>query len=102
MNAVQILEDAEQIFPAVYRMIATAEKRIFLEMYLLEGEIGLRIIRQLREKAAQGVDVRLLYQPPVTNCAATFYNEPAGALQAAAGRESMQSELSGAGAGRCK
>ena len=66
VNAVQILEDAEQIFPAVYRMIAAAENRIFLEMYLLEGEIGLRIIRQLREKAAQGVDVRLLYQPPVT------------------------------------
>ncbi|NOX87800.1 MAG: radical SAM protein [Calditrichaeota bacterium] len=64
LNKVKILVDAKEIFPFVYRALSSAERSIDLEMYLLEGKIGENVIRLLRNKAAEGIRVRLLYHPP--------------------------------------
>jgi phosphatidylserine/phosphatidylglycerophosphate/cardiolipin synthase-like enzyme len=63
LNKVQLLVDADEIFPYVYNMISQAEESIHLEMYLLEGEIGQRVVDLMRQRANAGVKVRLIYQP---------------------------------------
>ncbi|NOY76709.1 MAG: radical SAM protein, partial [Calditrichaeota bacterium] len=66
LNQVDILIDAREIFPRVYEMIARAAHSIDVEMYLLEGAIGQKVIALLRQRAQNGVRVRLLYQPPAS------------------------------------
>ncbi len=64
LNQVTILFDADEIFPYIYKMITTAKQSIDIEMYLLEGKIGQKIIELLQEQAQRGVLVRIIYQPP--------------------------------------
>ena len=52
----------EAFFEQAVRCLEQAEKTIYLEYFIVEeGEIWSRILEILRRKAAQGVDVRLLY-----------------------------------------
>lgn len=52
----------EEYFDSLIRDISTAEKYIYLEYFIIDrGELWDRIHVLLREKAAAGVDVRVLY-----------------------------------------
>ena len=52
----------EETLEAMLRELEKAEKFIFLEFFIIdEGEMWGRILEKLREKAAQGVEVRLIY-----------------------------------------
>lgn len=64
LNNVQVLVDTDEIFPYVFNMISNAQKSIRMEMYLLEGKIGKYVIDLLLQKAENGVEVQLIYQPP--------------------------------------
>jgi phosphatidylserine/phosphatidylglycerophosphate/cardiolipin synthase-like enzyme/radical SAM superfamily enzyme YgiQ (UPF0313 family) len=63
-NKLRVLIDAQEIFPYVNRMISRARKRIYMEMYLLEGEIGKTILNLLEQKAKEGIETKVLYQSP--------------------------------------
>ena len=52
----------DEMFPVLLAELEKAEKFIFLEFFIVdEGEMWGRILEILARKAAQGVDVRLLY-----------------------------------------
>ena len=52
----------DALFPALLAELEKAEKFIFLEFFIVdEGEMWGRVLEILLRKAAQGVDVRLLY-----------------------------------------
>ena len=52
----------EAFFAQVFQSLETAQRTIYLEYFILEeGRIWNRILEILTRKAAQGVDVRLLY-----------------------------------------
>lgn len=52
----------DEMFPVLLEELEKAEKFIFLEFFVVdEGEMWGRILEILARKAAQGVDVRLLY-----------------------------------------
>ena len=61
-NEVELLIDGPATFDAMLADIAQAREHIFLQTYTFEGEdVGRRIADALLERAAQGVEVRLLY-----------------------------------------
>lgn len=61
-NAVRVLADAEQNYPAWLDAIAHAERYIHFDSYALYGDrIGTRFADALVERAAAGVRVRVLY-----------------------------------------
>jgi len=61
-NAVRLLRDAPENYPAWLDAIATAERRIHFENYIIDAdEIGQRFADALAAKARQGVTVRVLY-----------------------------------------
>ena len=52
----------EQAFDAILEELQKAERFIFMEFFIIaEGEMWGRILKILTEKAAQGVDVRVMY-----------------------------------------
>jgi cardiolipin synthase len=61
-NRVRLLRDGEENFPAWIRAIKNARKWIHLETYILyDDPVGRQFADLLCEKAAEGVQVRLLY-----------------------------------------
>lgn len=61
-NAVRILKDARENYPAWLDAIAGAERWIHFESYIIHGDaIGRRFADALAERARDGVRVRVLY-----------------------------------------
>ncbi len=61
-NSVQLFHDGEDKFTALLESIATAEVYIHIEYYIFRNDtLGRRIIQVLAERAAAGVEVKLLY-----------------------------------------
>ncbi len=60
-NAVQVLRNGEQAYPAMLDAIAHASKFIYLSTYIFEtNKVGKRFMQALKEAAERGVDVRVL------------------------------------------
>lgn len=61
-NRVDILNNGEETFPAIFAALARAKKFIHLEYYIIEkGELTTRLKNLLIEKARAGVEVRIIY-----------------------------------------
>lgn len=61
-NAVDLYDCGRSAFPAMLEAIAGAREFVHLETYILRGDrAGSRFIEALAERAAAGLDVRLLY-----------------------------------------
>lgn len=61
-NAVRLLCDARENYPAWFEAIAAARRHVHFEMYILaEDAVGERFAQALTAKAGEGVAVRLLY-----------------------------------------
>jgi len=60
-NAVTLLHNGEETFPAMLAAIRGARRRVFLSTYIFDtGPLGREFIAALAEAAARGVDVRVL------------------------------------------
>jgi cardiolipin synthase len=61
-NAIRVLKDAEENYPAWLEALQSARRTIHFESYIIhEDEVGRQFAELLREKAREGVTVRLLY-----------------------------------------
>ena len=61
-NAVEIFTDGNDKFDALIEDIKNAESYIFLQYYIIKDDVLFQRIREaLLEKAAQGVEIRILY-----------------------------------------
>ena len=61
-NAIRLLKDAAENYPAWLEAIDAARERISLEMYIVHGDAqGERFAEALARKAREGVRVRVLY-----------------------------------------
>ena len=61
-TAVQYLPSGEEKFEVLLRELQKAEHFIFMEYFIIgEGQVWGKILKILKEKAAQGVDVRVVY-----------------------------------------
>lgn len=61
-NAVSILHDGEECFPAMLDAIEGAQEEVLLEMYWFHSDrIGMRFANALMEAAQRGVVVRVIY-----------------------------------------
>lgn len=61
-NAVRVLRDARENYPAWEAAIASAHSTVHLEMYIVRRDpVGRRFVALLTEKARQGIKVRLIY-----------------------------------------
>ena len=59
-NKVELLENGEQYYPAVFDAIAQAEREVLIETFILfEDKVGLELQRVLIEAARRGVSVDL-------------------------------------------
>jgi cardiolipin synthase len=68
-NQVTILQNGEEIFPAMLKAIRSAERTITFENFLLkEGELWRRFARALAERARAGVKVHFLQDALGCNC----------------------------------
>jgi len=60
-NAIELLEDGDETYPAMLEAIASAQKTLGMVTYIFdEDEVGLRFEKALQDAAARGVEVRLL------------------------------------------
>lgn len=61
-NRLTLFGDGDAAFLSMWNSIASAQKRVWLETYvLMPDEVGLRTISLLEQAAARGCDVRVLY-----------------------------------------
>ncbi len=61
-NAVRVLQDGAENYPAWEAAIASARRRIHVEMYIFKGDaVGRRFSALLAARARAGVEVRVLY-----------------------------------------
>ena len=61
-NEIQIFTDGNDKFDALIEDIRNAEKYVFLQYYIIKNDVLFQRIRDaLLEKAAQGVEIRILY-----------------------------------------
>ena len=61
-NEIQIFTDGNDKFDALIEDIRNAEKYVFLQYYIIKNDVLFqRILDALLEKAAQGVEIRILY-----------------------------------------
>lgn len=67
LNKVVLLVDGPQAYEVMLSVIRNARRHVHLEMYIFrsveEGQAGHRFAQALQEKAAEGVEVCLLYDP---------------------------------------
>lgn len=63
VNKVSLYLDREEILPMMFESIRSAKKSIQMDLYLLGGKIGLQVAKELADKAAQGVDIKLVFDP---------------------------------------
>ncbi len=58
----QYFPTGEAFFPVLLQELSLAKKYIFLEFFIIaEGEMWTKILNILKEKAAEGIDVRIIY-----------------------------------------
>ena len=63
-NEVEVLQDASVAYPRLFADLRAAKRFIYLQTYsLASDEVGDQLKTILLDKAASGVDVRLLYDP---------------------------------------
>ncbi|MDL2231718.1 cardiolipin synthase [Porphyromonadaceae bacterium OttesenSCG-928-L07] len=61
-NKLEILNNGDETFPAIFTAIAKAKKYIHMEYYIIEeGELTAKLRDMLLDKAKQGVEVRIIY-----------------------------------------
>lgn len=61
-NRVEVLNNGEEAFPALFEALAEARKFIHLEYYIIEeGRLTTRLKEILLRKAAEGVEIRVIY-----------------------------------------
>jgi cardiolipin synthase len=61
-NRLEVLNNGEETFAAIFRAIDGARRYVHLEYYIIEeGELGNRLRDLLQRKAREGVEVRLIY-----------------------------------------
>jgi len=61
-NRVLVLKDAVEKYPILFEMLEQAREHIHLEYYIIRDDnMGKHLVDMLIKKAAQGVEVRLLY-----------------------------------------
>lgn len=61
-NAVQVLRNGDETFPAIFESIEKARHHIHLEYYIIEDDkIGNQLRELLIRKAREGVEVRLIF-----------------------------------------
>ena len=61
-NSIQLLQDGTDAYPAMIQAIRNAEKTIFLQSFIIANdETGNALFAELRQRALQGVKVRVLY-----------------------------------------
>jgi cardiolipin synthase A/B len=61
-NRVRLLRDGAEAYPSMLAAIARAERHILLEMYTFaDDSVGRKFAEALSERAAAGVEVRILY-----------------------------------------
>jgi len=61
-NTIQVLKDASETFPAIFKSIEEATHHIHLEFYIVEDDsIGNSLRELLIRKALEGVEVRFIY-----------------------------------------
>lgn len=61
-NHLEVIENGEQLFPAMIESIRTAKHHIHLEFYIVENDsIGNLIKDELIKKAKEGIEVRFIY-----------------------------------------
>jgi cardiolipin synthase len=61
-NAVRILKDAAEHFPAWLEAIRAAERTVFMDCYIIGNDsVGREFVTALADRARQGVRVRLIY-----------------------------------------
>lgn len=61
-NAVQVLKDAAENFPAWLAALRRAERSVFFECYIFENDaLGREFVTTLAERARAGVAVRVIY-----------------------------------------
>lgn len=61
-NRVKYYADGETFFPELIKELKKAEEFIFIEFFIIsDGELWSDVLRILKIKAAQGVEVRLIY-----------------------------------------
>lgn len=71
-NAVQLLENGEEFYPRVYDAIAAAQRRVYIETFILaDDQVGEDLLAALQTAAQRGVQIDLL--------ADGFGSEPLGA-----------------------
>lgn len=59
-NRVEVLQNGDQFFPALFKDVAAAKESIHLETYVWwKGDICAQVARALADKARQGVEVRV-------------------------------------------
>lgn len=60
-NAMQVLQNGDMYFPALFRDIAAAQQSIHIESFIwYDGKISRQLAKLLATKARQGVEVRIL------------------------------------------
>lgn len=59
----QLYIDRDEILPMMFEEIDKAQKSIQMDLYLLGGNIGLQVAQKLVNKAKEGVDVKLTFDP---------------------------------------
>ncbi|MFR8080286.1 MAG: PLDc N-terminal domain-containing protein [Odoribacter splanchnicus] len=61
-NQVEILNNGEETFPALFGALKNAKKFIHLEYYIIgEGRLATELKEILLQKAAEGVEIRIIY-----------------------------------------
>ncbi len=63
-NRVEVLQDALEKYPRLFRDIEEARRSVHLQYYIWRADsLGLRLMALLEAKVAQGVRVRVIYDP---------------------------------------
>ena len=61
-NAIELLHDGTAAYPAMLDAVKNAKKTIFMQSFIIANdEAGKTFLRELRKKAEEGVEIRVLY-----------------------------------------
>ena len=61
-NQLELLRNGDQIFPVVFELIKQAQKRIFIDQYIIRDDaLGRKIADALKKRSSEGLDIRIVY-----------------------------------------